>query len=330
MKKVLITGNRGYIGSLLCKKLKKENFFVNGVDTNWFTKKNKYPEFVDHQINCDISKLSILDLKDVDYIVHLAAISNDPMSEEFKNETYKLNFSHSKLLYKLAKKAKIKKFIFASSCSLYGLADKKLKNENSACKPLTNYSKSKFLFEKYLLTQNDKVSKVILRFGTAAGISPNFRLDLAINNLIFFGLKNKIIKVLSNGKPHRPFIDTEDMCKSIIFFLKEKLKKNANVYNIGINSNNIQIVKLAKIISKKLNIPYKINELADDDERSYKVNFSKIKKKSPKLVKNFKSIDKIVEEVSEFIKSKNFKFKNSYFRLKYLKKIYKRKNRKLI
>ena len=330
MKKVLITGNRGYIGSLLCKKLKKENFFVNGVDTNWFTKKNKYPEFVDHQINCDISKLSILDLKDVDYIVHLAAISNDPMSEEFKNETYKLNFSHSKLLYKLAKKAKIKKFIFASSCSLYGLADKKLKNENSACKPLTNYSKSKFLFEKYLLTQNDKVSKVILRFGTAAGISPNFRLDLAINNLIFFGLKNKIIKVLSNGKPHRPFIDTEDMCKSIIFFLKEKLKKNANVYNIGINSNNIQIVKLAKIISKKLNIPYKINELADDDERSYKVNFNKIKKKSPKLVKNFKSIDKIVEEVSEFIKSKNFKFKNSYFRLKYLKKIYKRKNRKLI
>ncbi len=330
MKKVLITGNRGYIGSLLCKKLKKENFFVNGVDTNWFTKKNKYPEFVDHQINCDISKLSILDLKDVDYIVHLAAISNDPMSEEFKNETYKLNFSHSKLLYKLAKKAKIKKFIFASSCSLYGLADKKLKNENSACKPLTNYSKSKFLFEKYLLSQNDKVSKVILRFGTAAGISPNFRLDLAINNLIFFGLKNKIIKVLSNGKPHRPFIDTEDMCKSIIFFLKEKLKKNANVYNIGINSNNIQIVKLAKIISKKLNIPYKINELADDDERSYKVNFNKIKKKSPKLVKNFKSIDKIVEEVSEFIKSKNFKFKNSYFRLKYLKKIYKRKNRKLI
>ena len=120
------------------------------------------------------------------------------------------------------------------------------------------------------------------------------------------------------------------MCKSIIFFLKEKLKKNANVYNIGINSNNIQIVKLAKIISKKLNIPYKINELADDDERSYKVNFNKIKKKSPKLVKNFKSIDKIVEEVSEFIKSKNFKFKNSYFRLKYLKKIYKRKNRKLI
>ena len=87
MKKVLITGNRGYIGSLLCKKLKKENFFVNGVDTNWFTKKNKYPEFVDHQINCDISKLSILDLKDVDYIVHLAAISNDPMSEEFKKVT---------------------------------------------------------------------------------------------------------------------------------------------------------------------------------------------------------------------------------------------------
>ena len=330
MKKVLVTGNRGYIGSLLCEKLKKENFFVSGVDTNWFTKKNKNPLFVDHQINCDISKLSILDLKDIDFIVHLAAISNDPMSEEFENETYELNFVHSKLLYKLAKKAKIKKFIFASSCSLYGLANNKLKSENSACKPLTNYSKTKYLFEKYLLRQNDKISKIILRFGTAAGVSPNFRLDLAINNLIFFGLKSNFIRVLSNGKPYRPFIDTEDMCKSIVFFLKEKLKKNADIYNIGINKNNIQIVKLAKIISKKLNIPYKINELADDDERSYRVNFGKIKKKSPKLVKNFKSITKIVDEVSEFIKSKKFKFKNSYLRLKYLKKIYKKKNRNLI
>ena len=110
--------------------------------------------------------------------------------------------------------------------------------------------------------------------------------------------------------------------------------KKGIICNDSINKdapiNNIQIVKLAKIISKKLNIPYKINELADDDERSYRVNFGKLKKKSPKLVKNFKSITKIVDEVSEFIKSKKFKFKNSYLRLKYLKKIYKKKNRNLI
>ena len=114
------------------------------------------------------------------------------MSEKFKTETYEVNFHQSKKLYNLAKKNNVKKFIFASSCSLYGFANKSLKNEKCACNPLTNYSKTKFLFEKFLNKKEDNVEKVILRFGTAAGVSNNFRLNLAINNLIYSGIKNNM------------------------------------------------------------------------------------------------------------------------------------------
>jgi len=193
--------------------VKKNNFFIVGVDSNWFTKKNQNTKYVDQQINLSIDKLSNKHFNGIDYVVHLAAVSNDPMSEKFKKETYAVNLHQSKKLYNLAKKNHIDKFIFASSCSLYGLANKNLKHENSMLNPLTNYSKTKFLFEKFLSKKNDHINKVILRFGTAAGLSDNFRLDLAINNLIYTGIKENNIKVMSNGKPFRPFIDTSDMCK---------------------------------------------------------------------------------------------------------------------
>ena len=330
MKKVLITGNKGYIGVLLCEMLKKNNHYVRGVDINWFTKKKNNIDFVDEQINCGIDKLEDKHFEDIDCIVHLAAISNDPMSEEFKTETYDINLNQSKKLYNQAKKNNVKKFIFASSCSLYGFAIKDLKSEKSTCKPLTNYSKTKFLFEKFLNKKKDKIKKIILRFGTAAGVSRNFRLDLAINNLIYNGIKNKKIKVISNGKPFRPFIDTEDMCRSIIYFLESKLINRNNTYNVGINKNNIQVLELAKIISKKLQIPYEVNTLAADDKRSYKVNFNKIKKQSSKLIKKFKSIERIVDELIIFMKSKKFKPGKANYRLNYLKDNYLKKDKKLI
>ena len=173
MKKILVTGNKGYIGTVLCRQLKKKNFFIVGVDSNWFTKKSQNTKYVDQQINLSIDKLSTKHFNGIDYVVHLAAVSNDPMSEKFKKETYSVNLHQSKKLYNLAKKNHIDKFIFASSCSLYGLANKNLKHENSMCNPLTNYSKTKFLFEKFLSKKNDRINKVILRFGTAAGLSDN-------------------------------------------------------------------------------------------------------------------------------------------------------------
>lgn len=330
MQKILITGNKGYVGVLLCELLKKNNHYVKGVDVNWFTKKKQNIKFVDDQLNFGIDKLENKHFKGIDCVVHLAAISNDPMSEEFKTETYEVNFHQSKKLYNLAKKNNVKKFIFASSCSLYGFANKSLKNEKSACNPLTNYSKTKFLFEKFLNKKEDNVEKVILRFGTAAGVSNNFRLDLAINNLIYSGIKNNIIKVMSNGKPFRPFIDTEDMCRSIIYFVESKLSRKKNTYNVGINKNNIQVLELAKLISKKLHIPYEVNALAADDKRTYKVNFNKIKKESTKLIKKFKSIERIVDELIVFMKSKKFQPGKINFRLEYLKDNYLKKNKKLI
>lgn len=330
MKKVLVTGNKGYVGTVLCKELKKKNFFVVGVDLNWFTRKKENTKYVDRQINLAVDKLESKHLNGIDYIVHLAAISNDPISKKFKKETYQINLYQSRNFYNLAKKNNIKKFIFASSCSIYGLANKNLKHEKSDCNPLTNYSKTKFLFEKFLCTKKDKVKKIILRFGTAAGLSENFRLDLAINNLVYSGIKQKNIKVMSNGKPFRPFIDTLDMSRSIIFFIENKLSKNLDIFNVGINNNNIQIKDLAKIISKKLKIPYTINNSAADDKRTYRVNFNKIKKIAPNIIKKFKPIEKIVYEIIKFMKSKKFSPNLVHYRLEYLEKNYHKKNIEII
>lgn len=320
-KKVFVTGFKGYVGTVFCNLFKKK-YNLYGCDINFFTRKKDFKILVKRDYDIDTGKLKTRHLLGVDTVVHLAAISNDPMGEEFKNLTTKVNLKNSIKLFNLCVKSNVRKFIFASSCSVYGASSQNQYScEQSKPRPLTTYSQTKNLFEKFLLSQKTSVKIYILRFATAAGVSKNFRLDLSLNNLVYSSIKTKLINVLSNGKPIRPFIDVHDMSRSFDYFIEEKnFSPKAEVLNVGINKNNISIKNLAKLISEKTKTPYNINKNAQIDKRSYKVNFGKFKKRTGTLTKNFYDLKKIIESLVKYFKSSKFKEQSRNYRLNYLKK----------
>lgn len=282
-KKIIVFGNLGYVGIPLVRLLKKENLYPVGIDSNLFFlnsysyfKKQNFPEI---QIYSDVRKFNLSALEFTpDSIVYLSAVSNDPMGKKFKKATNEINFKSCIRIAKQAKRIGVKKFIFASSCSLYGSADNsKLKTESDELRPLTDYAKSKVKSEielKKLTSNNFKV--ICLRFATAAGYSDNLRLDLVFNDFVANLVHKKKIELLSSGTSWRPLIHVNDMAKAILWSLKFNLKKNFLTINIGSNRWNFKIIDLAKKISvifgKKNKIIIK-NKTAVD-KRSYKVDFS--------------------------------------------------------
>lgn len=320
-KKVFVTGFKGYVGTAFCDLFKRK-YNLYGCDLNFFTKKKEFNNLVKNNFDIDISNLKTRHLQSVDTVVHLAAISNDPMGEKFKNLTNKVNLKHSIKLFNLCVKSNVRKFIFASSCSVYGASfQNQYSYEWSKKNPLTTYSQTKDLFEKFLLSQSTAVKIYILRFSTAAGVSKNFRLDLSLNNLVYLAIKKKLINVVSNGKPIRPFIDVNDMSKTFDYLIEEeKFSHNAEVLNVGIDKNNISIKNLAKLISKITKTPYSINKNSQPDKRTYRVNFDKFKKRTGTLTKNFNDLKKIIESLAKYFKSSKFKEQSRNYRLNHLKK----------
>ena len=217
--KILITGNMGYIGPCVVSHFRScwPDAKLVGIDMGFFasclTNVKILPECkVDVQYFADVRRISPDMLKDIDAIVHLAAISNDPMGNEFKNVTLDINYRASINLAKLAKSVGVKSFIFASSCSMYGAAEDKAKTENSSLNPLTAYAKSKVYTEKELEPLADNEFKVTsLRFSTACGMSDRLRLDLVLNDFVAGAVASKKITILSDGSPWRPLINIKDM-----------------------------------------------------------------------------------------------------------------------
>ena len=330
MKKILVTGNKGYIGVELTKYLKSKygkKIFIVGYDLKLFKgcefskKKN-----VDKQIIGDVRQINKIHLKNIDFVIHLAAISNDPMGNLFEKLTYDVNYKATKKLAKLSVQNKIKKFIFASSCSVYGLEGDLEKNENSKLAPLTAYAKSKILSEKSFKIFKSKSTKFIsLRFATACGISDMLRLDLVLNDFVASAKLLKKIEILSNGKPWRPLITVNNMCKAIdwsIFSFKPRNK--TSVLNIGSNKWNFQVKDIAQEVKRVFkNVEVKVNNDSPDDKRSYKVNFDKYKKMSGKFYpKN--SLKSEITKLNNLIAIKKnlLNFRSSkYIRLVHLKKL---------
>ena len=285
---ILILGNLGYIGPVLTQHLVNNNYKnVTGLDSGFFahilTEKNIFPEYgLDKQIYKDVRNLTKLDFKNFDVVIYLAAISNDPMGNEFSKVTKEINFSSAITCAKMAKESGVSKFIFASSCSIYGNTNDKIKNENSELDPLTAYAKSKVDSEdalKNLASQNFKIT--CLRFATACGFSPRLRLDLVLNDFVASAYLNKSIKILSNGSPWRPLIHVKDMARAIEWGMVRS-GDNFICVNTGSNEWNYQIKELALSVASVLsNIKIEINKNAPDDNRSYKVDFGKFKKLAP-------------------------------------------------
>ena len=320
--KVLVTGNLGYVGTVLSELLDNENFQVEGCDIGYFPK-NLAEHSNETQPNKDIRDITKEDLLEVDAICHLAGLSNDPLGELNPNLTFEINYKTTIRLAETAKKAGVTRFIFSSSCSSYG-ANQEIVNENSELAPLTAYAKSKVLAEYDLLKLKDEnFCPVNLRSATAYGLSPNLRLDLVVNNLTCSAVTTGFIKLLSDGNASRPLVHVEDMARAFIQVLKcPEDKIRGEVFNVGSNDDNYIVKEIAEIV--ELIVPNsKISyvENANKDSRSYKVSFDKIKNELGYRPRK-KLEDGIKEMYNKFVKismnEKDFSDKK-FYRLKYLK-----------
>jgi nucleoside-diphosphate-sugar epimerase len=290
--KIIIVGNLGYIGPSVVNQLRKTypKGELIGFDIGYFahclTNADHIPEIkLDRQIYGDIRKFPEDLLKGVDAIVDLAAISNDPMSFQFEEVTLDINYRAAVRLAKLAKANGVKSFVFASSCSMYGLADDTERREGDKLNPLTAYARSKVMAEEELepLASDDFIV-TCHRFATACGWTNRLRLDLVLNDFVAGALVNKEISILSDGTPWRPMINTLDMARAIDWGLQRK-KENGGKFlavNSGSNAWNNQIGDLAKAIGTVIpGVKISINPDAPPDKRSYRANFDLFKKLAP-------------------------------------------------
>lgn len=290
--KILITGNAGYIGPSVLKHLRQSypNATLIGLDTGYFahclTNADILPECrADIQYFADVRSLCADVLKGVDAIVHLAAISNDPMGKSFEDVTYEINFHASVELARQAKAAGVKRFIFASSCSVYGMADDTPRRETSPLNPLTAYAKSKIATETQLQTlANNDFTVTCLRFATACGMSERLRLDLVVNDFVACAVSAKKITILSDGTPWRPLIHIKDMARAFDWAIARDTSSGKFLaVNVGSDAWNYQVKELAEAVAKIVpDVSISINTDAPQDSRSYRVDFGLYRKLAPR------------------------------------------------
>ena len=342
-KKILIVGHKGYVGSVLIRylsKIKKFQGNIYGIDSNLFSLNNyKIQKKINiKNINLDCRKININKLNfKPDIIIYLAAVSNDPMGKNFKIATNDINYKNCIDLAKQAKKNKIEKFIFASSCSMYGSSGSNLKKESDKLQPLTDYAKSKVFAENKLKKISSNQFKIIaLRFATAAGFSDNLRLDLVFNDFVANAVLKKEIELLSNGSSWRPLIHVKDMAKVFHWAIVYKSNRNFLAVNAGSDKWNFKIIDLAKRVAKVLrNVKIKIRK-NNIDKRSYRVNFQLFKKIAPAKYQPSIKFKTAVKELQVFLIKEKFNIKNfrnspKWIRLSRLKQLIRNKkiNKKL-
>ena len=283
--KILITGNLGYIGPLVTRRLREAHpdAMLIGLDTGYFahclTGAHHLPEtMLDAQYFADIRRVSPALLPGIDAIVNLAAISNDPMGNAYADVTLDINCRAGLNLARLAKAAGVRSFVFASSCSVYGSADDQPRTEHSEVNPLTAYARSKVLTERGLQElADDRFRVTCLRFATACGMSDRLRLDLVLNDFVASAVSTGRVSVLSDGSPWRPLIDVSDMARAIEWAVDRDAESGGNslIVNTGDNSWNFRVRELAEAVARVIpGTDVSINHQAPADRRSYRVDFS--------------------------------------------------------
>lgn len=286
--RVLVTGTEGYIGSLLAPILMKRGHEVIGIDTGyyrdgWLYSRQSEIPVQPMTINKDLRNIGKKDLEGFDAVVHLAELSNDPLGQNNPNVTFKINHLGTVNIARLCKEVGIQRFVYTSSCSVYGAGTSDFLDETSATNPLTAYAECKINVEKDLSElADDTFSPVILRNGTAYGASPRMRFDIVLNDLSALAWTEKKIKMISDGEPWRPLVHVLDICKAIYCSLEAPLENIHNqIFNVGDSNANYQVKDLAEIVSKEFpGCQLSLGSSAGDD-RSYRVNFEKIAKKLP-------------------------------------------------
>ena len=285
--KILVTGVDGYIGTVLAQVLLEKGFDVVGLDTGFYREVllfNGYKVFP-KVITKDIREITLSDLKGFDGIVHLAELSNDPLGQNDPKLTYQINHKSSVRLARFAKKAGIKRFVYMSSCSVYGIATEDMVDESSKPNPQTVYAKCKLLVERDVIKLAGKnFSPTFLRSATAFGASPRQRFDLVVNDLCALAYTTGEIKMSSDGTPWRPLIHIQDISEAISLVLKAPKNKIHNqIMNMGSSKSNYQIKEVANIIGTVFEGCKVTFGKSDGDTRSYKVSFEKIRKVLPQF-----------------------------------------------
>jgi nucleoside-diphosphate-sugar epimerase len=290
--KILIVGNLGYIGPNLVRQLRKTrpNATLIGYDIGYFahclTNATSSPELaLNMQVFGDIRTFPEELLRGVDAIVNLAAISNDPMSFQFEEVTMDINYRACVNLARMAKANGVKSFVYASSCSMYGLADDTPRREGDKLNPLTAYARSKVAAEEALeKLADDHFTVTCNRFATACGWSTRLRLDLVLNDFVAGGLVNKHISILSDGTPWRPMINTRDMSLAMDWSISRPASVGGRflAVNTGSNAWNTNILALANATAEVVpGVKITINPDAPPDKRSYRANFDLYEKLAP-------------------------------------------------
>jgi nucleoside-diphosphate-sugar epimerase len=286
--RILVTGHDGYIGSITVQTLADRGHDVCGLDTSLYEGCDLGPvaEAIPSR-RIDVRDVETSDLEGFDAVVHLAGLSNDPLGSLSPALTEAINFHATARLARLAKEAGVERFVFASSCSMYGIAegDRPI-DETAPLGPLTEYARSKARSEEALLElADDAFSPILMRNATAYGVSPRLRADLVLNNLVGWAITTGRIRILSDGTPWRPLVHVRDIAAATAALLEAPRELvHAQAFNVGRQAENYQVRDLADIVRSALpdcEIEYAGN--GDPDPRSYRVDFGKLAATLPAL-----------------------------------------------